>query len=85
MTNAKLRAAVPGGRVLLPGDDGFEEAARPWNASVRQPVAAVVEPGDAREVAAVVKYAAQSGIPVAAQAGGDEVEDKPGVPAQQSR
>ncbi|MFG1694848.1 FAD-binding oxidoreductase [Nonomuraea sp. NPDC049309] len=70
MTNAKLRAAVPGGRVLLPGDDGFEEAARPWNASVRQPVAAVVEPGDAREVAAVVKYAAQSGIPVAAQAGG---------------
>src|SRR5689334_18247071 len=37
-----LRPAVRG-RVLLPGDAGFDAARRPWNLAVEQPVAAVVE------------------------------------------
>ncbi|NJP95626.1 FAD-binding oxidoreductase [Nonomuraea sp. FMUSA5-5] len=69
MTNTDLRAAVRG-RVLLPGDDGFEEAAKPWNRSVRQPVAAVVEPADVDGVADTVRYAARTGLTVAAQPSG---------------
>jgi UDP-N-acetylenolpyruvoylglucosamine reductase len=61
-----LRAAVRG-RVLLPGDDGFATAHRPWNVAVDQPVAAVVEAADADDVAAVVRYAAGEGLAVAPQ------------------
>ncbi|MGW3353073.1 FAD-binding oxidoreductase [Nonomuraea rubra] len=69
MTNTDLRAAVRG-RVLLPGDDAFEQAAKPWNLSVPQPVAAVVEAADAADVAAVARYAARTGLTVTAQPGG---------------
>ncbi|MFD6393333.1 FAD-binding oxidoreductase [Nocardia sp. NPDC060259] len=61
-----LRDAVRG-RVLLPGDGGFDGAARPWNITVSQPVAAVVEAADAADVAAVVTHAARAGVPVVAQ------------------
>ncbi|WP_336207024.1 FAD-binding oxidoreductase [Nonomuraea sp. LPB2021202275-12-8] len=66
MTNNDLRRAVKGG-VLLPGEDGFEQAAKPWNLAVDQPVAAVVEAQDADDVAAVVGHAARAGLAVAAQ------------------
>ncbi|WP_329240518.1 FAD-binding oxidoreductase [Actinoallomurus sp. NBC_01490] len=58
------------GRVLLPGDDGFEQAATAWNLTVRQPVAAVVEAADADDVAALVRYARRAGMTVAAQPSG---------------
>ncbi|MEV4088555.1 FAD-linked oxidase, partial [Nonomuraea fuscirosea] len=66
MSKTDLRGAVAG-RVLLPGDDGFEQAARPWNLSVEQRVAAVVEAAHAADVAAVVRYAAEAGLAVSAQ------------------
>ncbi|MFK4041103.1 FAD-binding oxidoreductase [Nonomuraea wenchangensis] len=69
MTHTELRA-VAAGRVLLPGDDGFEQASRPWNLSVEQRVAAVVEAADAADVAATVAYARRAGIAVAAQPSG---------------
>ncbi|WP_043625632.1 FAD-binding oxidoreductase [Nonomuraea candida] len=69
MTNTDLRGAVAG-RVLLPGDEGFEQAAKPWNLSVRQPVAAVVEAADAGDVAAVARFASARGLTVAAQPSG---------------
>ncbi|WBB58108.1 FAD-binding oxidoreductase [Streptomyces sp. WMMC500] len=66
----ELRSAVRG-RVLLPGDDGFEPATQPWNLAVRQPSAAgVVEAADAEDVAALVRYARRAGVAVAAQPGG---------------
>lgn len=68
-TGLGLRAAVSG-RVLLPGDEGFAEAARPWNLAVEQPVAAVVEAADVDDVAAVVRYARTAGRAVAAQTTG---------------
>ena len=67
--DSELRAAVSG-RVLLPGDDGFGEATRPWNRAVAQPVAAVVEAADADDVAAVVRHARRTGRAVSAQATG---------------
>ncbi|MEV0235919.1 FAD-dependent oxidoreductase [Nonomuraea sp. NPDC050786] len=64
-----LRNAVRG-RVLLPGEDGFDEAARPWAVGVHQPVAAVVEAEDAADVSALVRYAREAGLPVATQPSG---------------
>lgn len=66
MSFEDLRAALPG-RVLLPGDAGFDLAARPWTLSVTQPVAAVAQAADAEDVAAVVDYARLAGVPVLAQ------------------
>jgi FAD/FMN-containing dehydrogenase len=66
MTFDELRGAVAG-RILVPGDDGFEQAARPWALTVAQPVAAVAEVEDADDVAAVVAYARRVGVPVVAQ------------------
>ncbi|NGN67975.1 FAD-binding oxidoreductase [Streptomyces sp. A7024] len=64
-----LRTAVRG-RVLLPGDDGFEAATRPWNLAVDQPVPAFVEAADADDIAATVRCAARAGVPVTAQPSG---------------
>ncbi|RSN10710.1 FAD-linked oxidase [Nonomuraea sp. WAC 01424] len=61
---------VTTGPVLLPGDDGFDAARRPWNLSVDQPVRAVVEAADADDVAAVIGYARRHGLAVTAQPGG---------------
>ncbi|MEU7767143.1 FAD-binding oxidoreductase [Nocardia sp. NPDC049190] len=55
--NEKLRSMVRG-RVLLPGDAGFDHARKPWNLAVEQPVDAVVEVADA---AALVRYARDAG------------------------
>ncbi|MCA2230123.1 FAD-binding protein [Nonomuraea sp. NEAU-L178] len=69
MTINDLRGVLKG-RVLLPGDDGFDQAATAWNLTVRQPVAAVVEAADADDVAALVRYARRSGLTVTAQPSG---------------
>lgn len=66
MAFEELRGALTG-RVLLPGDAGFDGAARPWALTVSQPVAAVVQAGNAEDVAAVVAYARRAGVPVVAQ------------------
>lgn len=58
------------GRALLPGEDGFDEAARPWAVGVHQPVAAVVEAENAADVAALVRYAREAGLTVTAQPSG---------------
>jgi FAD/FMN-containing dehydrogenase len=64
-----LRSAVRG-RVLLPGDDAFPDAAKPWNLAVEQPVAAVVDAEDADDIAALVRHASDNGLAVAAQPSG---------------
>ncbi|MFC4060858.1 FAD-binding oxidoreductase [Planomonospora corallina] len=64
-----LRSLVRG-RVLLDGDAGFEQARRPWNLAVRQPVPAVVEAADTGDVAALVRYARDRGMSVSAQPSG---------------
>ncbi|MFI9505888.1 FAD-binding oxidoreductase [Nocardia sp. NPDC052566] len=61
-----LRSAVHG-VVLLPGDDGFEQAARPWNLAISQSVAAVVEVADDFDVAVALEHARQTGRRVVTQ------------------
>ncbi len=58
------------GKMILPGDRGFDEARRAWNLAVDQRPAAVVFPESAADVAAVVRYAAERGLRVAAQGTG---------------
>lgn len=58
------------GQAFLPGEPGFDQASRPWNLAVQQPVRAVVEAAEAGDVAATVRYAAAHGLTVSAQAGG---------------
>ncbi|WP_067542462.1 FAD-binding oxidoreductase [Nocardia crassostreae] len=70
MTNlSDLRSAVRGA-VLLPGDSGFDRARTPWNLTVDQPVSAVVEVADAADAAALVRYAADRKLTLAAQPSG---------------
>ncbi|WP_157254005.1 FAD-binding oxidoreductase [Nonomuraea typhae] len=64
-----LRDVVKG-RVLLPGDEEFEQARKPWNVAVDQPVAAVVEAADAGDVEALVRQAKKDGLTIAAQPSG---------------
>ncbi|MEU4789881.1 FAD-dependent oxidoreductase [Micromonospora tulbaghiae] len=71
ITNAPhpLRSAVRG-RVLLPGDAGFDVAGRAWNLAVEQSPAAVVEAADANDVVALVRYARSAGLSIAVQPNG---------------
>lgn len=56
----ELRTRVRG-RVLTPGDADFEQATTPWNTAVEQRPAAVVEAATVGDVAAVVRFARDTG------------------------
>jgi FAD/FMN-containing dehydrogenase len=62
----ELRAALTG-RVVAPGDDGWEPARQAWNLHVPQRPAVVVEAAGVADVAAAVRVAARRGLAVAAQ------------------
>jgi UDP-N-acetylenolpyruvoylglucosamine reductase len=69
-----LAATVPDrsldGRLVLPGDERFDDARRAWNLAVDQRPAVVAFPESAADVAAAVRYADAQGLRVAAQATG---------------
>ncbi|MFD6104159.1 FAD-binding oxidoreductase [Nocardia salmonicida] len=65
----ELRSAVRG-RVLLPGDAGFDQAVQPWNLAVAQPVSGVVAVAEAQDVADVVKFARSTNRQVVTQTTG---------------
>ncbi len=64
-----LRAELAG-RVLGPGDAGYDDARRVFLPSVDRRPAAIVRPADAVEVARVVTLARESGLELAVRAGG---------------
>ncbi|MEV0688337.1 hypothetical protein AB0I35_31210 [Nocardia sp. NPDC050378] len=64
-----MRSAVRG-RVLLPGDAGFDLAGQPWNLAVAQPVSGVVAVADAHDAADVVKFARSTNRQVVTQTTG---------------
>ncbi|WP_024805191.1 FAD-binding oxidoreductase [Nocardia sp. BMG51109] len=64
-----LRAVVRG-RVLLPGDAGFEQACTPWNLTVDQSVRAVVELADTDDAPALIRYAREAGRALTVQPNG---------------
>ncbi|MFG2246270.1 hypothetical protein [Spirillospora sp. NPDC048823] len=77
MTINDLRGVLKG-RVLLPDDDGFEQAATAWNLTARQPVAAVAE-GNEVEVRAEERVGAPGVSVTGYTLGGGVVEDEEGV------
>jgi len=58
------------GAVTVPGDAGWDEARRAWNLAVDQRPAAVAEPETVADVVAVVNFARERGLRVAAQGTG---------------
>ncbi|WP_432992638.1 FAD-binding oxidoreductase [Dactylosporangium sp. CA-233914] len=59
-----------GGAVHLPGDPGYDAARTPWNVAVDLRPAAVAYPGDAAEVAGLVRAASAAGLRIAPQGTG---------------
>jgi FAD binding domain-containing protein len=66
---SRLTSAPPG-RVVLPEHVGFNEARRAWNLAIDQRPAAVAFPESLQHVAAVVLFAREFGLRVAAQGTG---------------
>jgi FAD/FMN-containing dehydrogenase len=58
------------GRLIMPGDPGWDTARRPWASRVDQRPAAIVEPEGAGDMAAAVSFAARRGLRVTAQGSG---------------
>ena len=66
---ADLRSRLDG-QVTVTGDDGWDVARAIYNLLIDQRPAAVVEPANAADVAATVRFAAENGLRVAAQSTG---------------
>lgn len=70
MDDPRALRDVVRGSVLLPGDQGFEQASLAWNLAVPQLPAGVVTVADASDVASLVGAASGLGVVLAAQPGG---------------
>ncbi|KAH7492813.1 hypothetical protein FOMA001_g1437 [Fusarium oxysporum f. sp. matthiolae] len=73
MTQTKfssLRSKLVQGRLLLPGDEGFEESLQRWSLTCIKPAAAVAQPRTAEEASEVVKFATSNGIKFNVKGGG---------------
>ncbi len=67
-----LRARLKG-RMLLPGDDGYDAARAVWNAMIDRKPAAIVECRDPSDVVLAVGFASDLGLPVSIRGGGHNV------------
>ncbi|HEY8581876.1 MAG TPA: FAD-binding oxidoreductase [Capillimicrobium sp.] len=64
-----LRRAIAG-RLLLPGDDGYDAARTMANAGAERRPAAILQPADARDVARAVTHARETGMALTVRGGG---------------
>ena len=64
-----LRAAVDGA-VLLPGDEGYDEARSVWNGDIDRRPAVIARCSGPADVAAALRYAQEAGLEVAVRGGG---------------
>lgn len=58
------------GKVIAPGDWGYDDAREAWNQGIDQHPAVIVQPTDAKDVATAVRWAARWSLPVAVQGTG---------------
>lgn len=61
------------GRLLVAGDEGWDEAVLVWNAMVAKRPALVVEAASARDVAATVRFASDHGLLLSVKGGGHNI------------
>jgi FAD/FMN-containing dehydrogenase len=73
-----LRRALRG-RVVAPGDDGWDAARSAWNLAVDQRPVAVVTPVDEADVIAAVHVALSTGLRIAPQSSGHNVASIPSL------
>jgi FAD/FMN-containing dehydrogenase len=62
-----------GGEVVLPGDDGYDQARIVWNAAVDRYPAVVVRPTNVDDVAAAVRFGREQDLVIAVRCGGHSV------------
>jgi FAD/FMN-containing dehydrogenase len=67
-----LRAAV-GGPVFTPGDDGYDDARRVWNAGIDRRPGAVVRCASVDDVRAALAFAVETGLEVSVRGGAHNV------------
>jgi FAD/FMN-containing dehydrogenase len=73
MTALDTLAGRVAGAVVRPGDEAYEEARRVYNGMIDARPAAVVRCATTADVAATVRYAADTGSPLAVRGGGHSV------------
>jgi FAD/FMN-containing dehydrogenase len=61
------------GSVHHPGEAEYDEACRIWNAMIERRPALVVRPADAEDVAATIRFAKESRLPLSVRGGGHNV------------
>ena len=71
-----LRSAGFVGRLVEPGDDGYDASRRTWNGAIDRVPAAVAHATDADDVSAAIRAARAAGLPFTIRAGGHSVSGR---------
>ncbi len=61
------------GEIVLPGDDGYDDARRVWNAMIDRRPAIVVRPVDVTDVVTAVRFGREQDLAIAVRSGGHSV------------
>jgi FAD/FMN-containing dehydrogenase len=74
-TLARLRSSLRGG-VVLPCDEGYDDARAVWNAAIDRRPAAIVRCADASDVQRALEFAGTRGLSIAVRGGGHSFAGK---------
>ncbi|KAK7943600.1 uncharacterized protein PG986_012713 [Apiospora aurea] len=66
----ELRERITRGKMLTPGDEGYEASLERWSTTCIKQAAVVVKPADAQEASLAVKFATAHAIPLVVRGGG---------------